>query len=308
MRKDTATVRSEDVLMPFVLEHANVRGTLVSLDATSRDILVSHDYPPPLARALAELLAAAVLLASSLKLDGSLIVQLSGDGPVRLIVVECNDALQVRATAQWDAGRVLALGDDASLADLAGGSAHGRLALTLDPRDAGTLYQGIVSLDSTSIAASIEHYLATSEQLQSRLWLRPDAGTVRGLLLQRLPGADAVDDATWSRLGRDADAMSQRALGEATLTGILQTMFAHDDLRIFDVRPVAFRCKCSVARVANALRIAGRDEIEAALAERGVVEVTCEFCNRRYSFTADDARALLAGAAPDSSANTGVVR
>jgi len=308
MQREAATARNDDVLMPFVFEHANVRGALVSLDATSRDILVSHDYPPPLARALAELLAAAVLLASSLKLDGSLIVQLSGDGPVRLIVVECNDALQVRATAQWDAGRVRELGDDASLAELAGGSTHGRLALTLDPRNAGTLYQGIVSLDSTSIAAAIEHYLATSEQLQSRLWLLPDAGNVRGLLLQRLPGSDALDDATWARLARDADAVSRRALDAATLTDILRTMFAHDDLRLFDVRPVTFRCKCSVARVANALRIAGRDEIEAALAERGVVEVTCEFCNRRYSFTADDARALLAGAAPDASTRTGVVR
>ena len=308
MQREAAATRSTDALMPFVFEHANVRGALVSLEATSGDILGGHDYPPPLARALAELLAAAALLASSLKLDGSLIVQLSGDGPVRLIVVECNDALQLRATAQWDAGRVAALSADASLADLAGGSTHGRLALTLDPRDAGTLYQGIVSLDSTSIAASIEHYLATSEQLQSRLWLRPDAHNVRGLLLQRLPGADAADDATWARLGREADAASQRALGESTLPDVLQAMFVHDDLRIFDVRPVTFRCKCSVARVANTLRIAGRDEIEAALAERGVVEVTCEFCNRRYSFAADDARALLAGAAPDASAATGVVR
>jgi len=216
--------------------------------------------------------------------------------------------LHLRGTAQWDAERVAALPADASLADLAGGSAQGRLALTLDPRDAGALYQGIVSLDATSIAASIEHYLATSEQLPSRLWLRVDAGCVRGLLLQRLPGHEADGDATWARLGVEADAGVRTALEKPHFAQILQTIFAHDDLRVFDAQPVTFRCRCSVARVANALRIAGRDEIEAALAERGVIDVTCEFCNRRYSFTPAEARALVAGADPASSEPTGVMR
>jgi molecular chaperone Hsp33 len=300
--------RTRDALMPFVFEHAGIRGALVSLDATSRSILGSHDYPRPLARALAELLAASALLASSLKLDGSLIVQLSGDGPVRLLVVECSDALQLRGMAQWDGDRVHALPADASLADLAQGTTPGRLALTLDPRDGGALYQGIVSLDATSVAASIEHYLATSEQLHSRMWLRVLDGRVRGLLLQRLPSDDAHGDATWARVGVEADSGVRSALEQPDFAQVLQTLFVHDDLRIFDARPVTFRCKCSVARVANALRIAGRDEVEAALAERGVVEVTCEFCNRRYTFTPDDARALVAGADPESTASTGVIR
>ncbi|HKP65053.1 MAG TPA: Hsp33 family molecular chaperone HslO, partial [Casimicrobiaceae bacterium] len=308
MQRDSEGAASSDALLPFVFDQANVRGALVSLDTTLRDIVGSRDYPPPLARALAELLAAAAMLAASLKLDGSLIVQLSGDGPARLIVVECNDALELRATAQWNADRVAALGVDASLAELAGGSAHGRLALTLDPRESGNLYQGIVSLDSSSIAASIEHYLATSEQLQSRLWLAANADRIRGLLLQRLPGAEAADDTTWSRVTREAAAAWPPALAQPRFTGMLQSMFAHDDVRIFEPRPVTFRCKCSAARVANALRIAGLDEVEAALAERGVVDVTCEFCNRRYSFGADDARALFARGAEDTGSGMGAVR
>lgn len=308
MSVEVEASRTRDALMPFVFEHASIRGALVSLDATSGTILGSHDYPRPLARALAELLAASALLASSLKLDGSLIIQLSGDGPVRLLVVECSDALQLRGMAQWDGERVRALPADASLADLAEGTTQGRLALTLDPRDGGALYQGIVSLDATSVAASIEHYLATSEQLHSRMWLRVLDGRVRGLLLQRLPGDDAHGDATWVRVGVEADSGMRSALEQPEFAQVLQTLFVHDDLRVFDARPVTFRCKCSVARVANALRIAGRDEVEAALAEHGIVEVTCEFCNRRYTFTPDDARALVAGADPESSASTGVVR
>ena len=284
----------QDALVPFVFEHASVRGAVVDLCATTRDILASHPYPRPLADALAELCAASALLASSLKLDGSLVVQLSGNGPVRLVVVECNDALQLRATAQWDPGRVAALPEDAALVDLAGGAAGGRLALTLDPRNAGVLYQGIVSLAATSIAASIEHYLETSEQLRSRLWLFAEGPRVRGLLLQRLPGHDA-GAAAWDRLCAMSDSTVECALSRTTFAQRLRELFPHDDIRMFDARAVTFACKCSLARVANALRIAGRGEIEAALAERGAVEVTCEFCNRRYTFDPAEARALLAG-------------
>ena len=315
MHADASALAADaDALAPFVVEHAPVRGALIRLEATSRAILGQHAYPPPLARALAELLAAAALLASTLKLDGSLVVQLSGDGPVRLLVVECNDALDMRATAQWDAAAVAALGEHASLAQLAGTQAQSRLTLTLDQRSSGTLYQGIVALDGESIAASIEHYLATSEQLQSRLWLDAKGAGVRGLLLQRLPAATEADDATWTRLTRDAD----RALrappdrvddavptqSHPSFAAVLAHAFPHDDMRMFAARPVRFRCRCSAGRVANALRIAGREEIEAALAERGVVEVTCEFCNRRYSFGVTEARALFAapraGAARDA--------
>ncbi|MGE5171370.1 MAG: Hsp33 family molecular chaperone HslO [Rudaea sp.] len=282
-----------DALLPFLFEDAPVRGALVRLEGTSRAILACHDYPAPLASALSELLAASALLASTLKLDGSLVVQLSGDGPVRLLVVDCNGALDVRATAQWDDAAVAALGARASLASLAGGARHGRLALTLDQRGAGTLYQGIVSLDTTSIAASIEHYLATSEQLPSRLWLLPEGDGVTGLLLQRLPGAEDGDAPAWPRLVASADRALAAAARERAVPRALSRLFPHDDVRVFRARPVQFRCRCSSGRVANALRIAGRAEIEAALEERGIVEVTCEFCGRRYTFTPAQARALF---------------
>lgn len=295
-----------DELLPFVIEHAPVRGSLVRLGDTSRAILGQHAYPPPLARVLCELLAASALLASTLKLDGSLLVQLSGDGPVRLLVVECSDALDVRATAQWDDARVAALGPDASLAALSGGIAHARLTLTLDQRNTGTLYQGIVSLDASSIAASIEHYLATSEQLPSRLWLLPADGAVSGLLLQRLPGAPDTGDDAWLRLVDDADRGVASALDAPASAATLARLFPHEDVRMFDPRPVVFRCRCSTERVAHALRIAGRAEIEAALAERGVVDVTCEFCNRRYTFGPAEARALFALASGDAAGGANV--
>ena len=283
-----------DGLTRFVFDAAPVRGAFVRLDRATRDILACHSYPPALSRALAELCAAAPLIASTLKLDGSLIVQLASAGPVRLAVVECSDALDLRATAQWSE-TAAELPADATLAALAGGREQGRLTITLDPRGGGSLYQGIVALEATTIARLIEHYLTTSEQLRSRIVLATRDGVAAGLLVQRLPGSTAVDDATWSRVERLVDAVeSDVLLAPTSHAGILANLFPEDDLRVFEPRPARFRCSCSSERVRNALRIAGRAEIEAAIAERGDVEVTCEFCNRRYTFAPAEARAVFA--------------
>ena len=290
---------SRDALTRFVFEPAPVRGALVSIDAASRAILDCHPYPPALRRVLAELLAASTLLASTLKFTGSLIVQLQGDGPVRLLVVECTDALELRATAQWDAERTAAFASDATLAELAGGATQGRLVITIDPKGNGSIYQGIVTLETASIAGLFEHYLATSEQLASRLVLATDAGRAAGLLLQRLPGIDAsgehVPDDTWAhsgeRIGQFDPAM---LLAPGTPESLLADWFPHHDVRVFRPKAVRFRCPCSRERVERALRIAGRAEIESILAERDDVVVTCEFCNYRYAFAESEARAVFA--------------
>ncbi len=285
-----------DSLSRFVFEGAAVRGARVRLSATSRAILASHPYPPALARVLAELLGAATLLAAALKFDGSLSVQLAGEGPVRLIVVECNAALALRATAQWDEVAVRALSGDATLETLAGGPQRSRLAITLDPRAGGAIYQGVVELASGSVAATIEHYLTTSEQVASKLALVVDEGEIAGLILQRMPASGSADDATWARA---VDALGAAAPGHVVAAAAadagLAALFADDDLRVFAPAQPRFACSCSRQRVEGALRIAGRDEIEAALLD-GPVEVTCEFCGRRYSFAPDQARALFSNA------------
>jgi molecular chaperone Hsp33 len=283
-----------DALTPFLFEHAAVRGALVRVDATAQAILAAHDYPAAIRAVLTELVGAATLLAASLKFKGSLIVQLQGDGPVRLMVVECSDALGVRATAQWDAPRVARLPAAATLADLAGGPDHARMVMTLDPKGAGPIYQGIVALETGKVATLIEHYLATSEQLASRLLLARDGDSCAGLLIQRLPGGDDEAHEVWTRLCRDVDALAARnLLAPQDATAVLAGLFPHDDLRVFAPRSVAFACSCSLDRVENALRIAGAAEVESILVERGEVEVTCEFCQRRYTLEPAAARALF---------------
>lgn len=289
-----ARVEAHDTLARFVFEHAAVRGACVRLEETLRAVLACHPYPPALQRVLAELVAASVLLASTLKFTGSLIMQLQGDGPVRLLVVECTETLGLRAMAQWDCERTESLGPTASLADLAGGAAHGRLVITLDPKGAGAIYQGIVALETGSVAGLIEHYLDTSEQLASQLLLATESGVAGGLLVQRMPGATDDDVATWERACDALEAIEPAMLlAPIPPTERLAGLFAQEDVRVFRSRNVEFACSCSRARVENALRIAGADEIESILAERGDVEVTCEFCNRRYAFAPAEARALF---------------
>ena len=286
-----------DALTPFVFDRAALRGAVVQLSAASRDVLASHDYPPAVARALGELLAATALLAGTGKLDGSLVAQLRGEGPLSLLVVECDGSLALRATAQWDAAAVAALGPPASLAALAGSAAAARLVMTLDPRGDGNVYQGIVSLRGDSIAASIEHYLATSEQLQSRLRLDVRGTDVAGVLLQRLPASTPDDEDTWARASAGLAAVDAHDLHDGGTADVLRALFPRDDLRVFASREARFHCKCSIERARNALRIAGAAEIEAALADQGKVEVTCEYCGRTYPFDAAAARALFGPAA-----------
>jgi molecular chaperone Hsp33 len=182
--------------------------------------------------------------------------------------------------------------DDALLVDLAGNTQRSRMALTLDPKDGSPLYQGVVALEGGSIAELFEHYLAKSEQIPSRLWLRAGGGRACGLLLQRMPGSEDADSETWQRAvaGIDAAASAFDALDAHTL---LTALFPGDDVRAFRPRSPRFDCSCSRQRVAAALKLLGSAEVDSILAERGAVGVDCEFCNRRYEFDPQEARALF---------------
>src|SRR5215467_15502652 len=195
-----------DSLTRFVFERAALRGAVVGLDAAYRECVGSHSYPPRLTRILGETMAAMCLLANSLKFQGSLILQLQGAGSVRLLVVECDASLTLRATAQWSGD----VADAATLSELAGDPRRSRMVLTLDPKDGGPLHQGIVALEGGSVATLFEHYLDTSEQIASRLWLEADDEQVRGLLLQRMPASTEADTATWARAVSAVDQAQQR--------------------------------------------------------------------------------------------------
>lgn len=278
-----------DSLQRFIFEHAPIRGELVQLAATWQAVTERHAYPAPLRKLLGELMAAGALLAATLKFEGTLILQLHGNGPVKLIVVECTAGHAMRATAKWE-------GDLAEAGDLRTLLGSGRFVINLVPESGKQSYQGVVDLNAESIAAALEHYMATSEQITTRLWLASNDTHAAGLLVQKLPERDAADADAWPRVEHLAATVQAQELLTLAPRTLLQRLFHEEDLRVFEPRPVFFRCSCSRERVTDMLRMLGLDEVRSVIAERGEVEVHCEFCNRRYAFDAVDSEEIFAAA------------
>lgn len=274
---------SRDRAQRFLFEHRDIRGEIVQLDASFADILAIHQYPPGVSRLIGEFLAASVLLATTLKFEGKLILQARSQGQIPLLMVECDSQLQVRAIARGAQQATSARFDQL----LAGG----QLAITIDPVS-GKRYQGIVPLVEDSLAHSLEAYFRQSEQLGTRLWLAASGERAAGLLLQQLPGQLVTDPET-----RQSDWEHAATLGATVRPGelldlagpeVIHRLYHEESIRLFDPLPVRFRCSCSRQRTLNALRSLPAAEIEELLVELGTITMDCEFCNQQYSFQRED--------------------
>jgi molecular chaperone Hsp33 len=307
--------------LKFLFEGLPVRGMVVRL-SDSWQVLQSRREQPfdaPLTQLLGEMSACALLLQSTLKFQGALILQMQGDGPVKLAVAEARNGLQYRATA-----KVLhELPSDAGLAQMLNVHGQGRCAITLDPTDrlpGQQAYQGVVPLSDedgvafTRLAQAIEQYMRLSEQLETKIVLAADLETAAGILVQRIPlEGEANLAATLSPEQQEAiaDAFPRIALKVATLKDeellklpletILHRLFWEEDLRRYDPGVPKFDCNCSRQRVGRMLVNLGPEEVESILAERGEVEIGCDFCGAQYRFDPIDAAQLF-------SSNTGSVR
>lgn len=287
---------SSDTLQKFLFEHAPVRGEIVHLDQTWRSVIERHEYPAVLRDLMGELAAAAVLLAATLKLHGSLVLQIHGKGAVKLLVVECSGNLELRATAKWE-GELT----HGTLRELVG---DGRFVITLDPRDGNQAYQGIVALEGDSVAAILQNYMTRSEQLDTCLWLAADGQHAAGMLLQKLPEQKGQDDDAWERASQLAATLKREELLSLSAAELIHRLYHEEDIRLFDAQGVTFNCSCSRDNVARMLKMLGREEVEDIFSERDDIEVFCEFCNQRYVFDAIDAEAVFADAVSISSNET----
>jgi molecular chaperone Hsp33 len=305
---------SPDSLQVFVFDGAPVRGEIVNIRDSWQAILARKDYPPAVKKLLGDLVAAGVLLCGTLKFNGSMIIQAQGNGAVRLLVLECNEHLVIRATAKLNDDIDLStLADDANLSDLINPDGQGRLVITLDPADrkpGQNPYQGIVALSDhgepvTSIAEAITLYMRDSEQLETRLWLASDEDSCGGLLLQRLPnmgGQLKMDDETategWSRLQMLSDTVTDEELLSLEPKVLMNRLYldesAHHGVRSFDERPIKFGCRCSRIKVADMLKMLGEEEVNSILLEKDTVETNCDFCGQVYIFDAVDCKQIFA--------------
>lgn len=309
-------------LQRFLFDGAPVRGALVRLTEDWRALLQRREqaggYAAPVAALLGEMTAAAVLLHTNIKFAGALVLQILGDGPVKVAVAEVQPDLAFRATASV----VGEVAPDAPLADMVNVLGQGRCAITLDPRQQQPglkPYQGVVPLIDDhgqrlpTLAAMLEHYMHRSEQLDTRLVLAADEQVAAGLLIQRMPTsgqgnlagtaagrgrADETDgDEDFRRIAWLAASLKREELLNLQGDAILHRLFWQERLLRLVPQGEAvvphFACTCSRERVASMLRGLGVQEVEAILAEQGEVDVACEFCGQRYRFDPVDAARLF---------------
>jgi molecular chaperone Hsp33 len=300
LRMPTETPRPTDRVRRFIFENRPVRGHWVALEQAWRELRAHTRYPRPVEELLGEAVAASVLLAATLKFRGTLTFQLQGNGAVSFLVAQCTHDFRLRAVARCDEEAVLALSgrrSGAAFRELVG--SEGRVTVTVESDERSARYQGIVPLAGGSLAASLETYFASSEQLPTRVRLAADETHAGGILVQKLPAPEGLGDedpglAAWEEAERGLSSVGPAELLAAPVEDVLGTHFPRHDLRLFRGAAVQFECRCSAGRVASVLRALGAGEIHDVLREQGSVTVTCEFCQRPYRFDSIDIEALFA--------------
>jgi molecular chaperone Hsp33 len=298
MPTDPNSAAPDDFLHRFQLERAGVRGALVRLEQCWQRIRANGDYPEPLADLLGQAVAASALFTSTIKFDGRLSIHLRDSGPLRLLFADCTHDGRLRGIVRWEGAPPAA---DIRLDPAA------RLAITIENSTTDARYQGLVPVEGTGLGQAFEGYFDRSEQLPTRIVLATGNGRCGGIMLQQVAdhgGSMAGDPDGWNRAGHLI-----ATLGSAELLGlppdeVLLRLFHEEGVRLQPAQPLAFECSCSRSRVAGMLRSLGREESDSVLAEQGSVDVTCEFCNRRYVFDEADIAEVFADAPPGSDGPT----
>ena len=280
-----ADVEAGSFVQRFLFEDLDISGVVVRLRESWQRMHARRDYPPHIRMLLGELAAVTTLIGSNLKRPGRISVQLRGDGPLSLLLVECTESLRLRGMARADerttAHRLIELFGD------------GQLALTLQDDHAPGAYQSLVPLDGETISEVFEHYLSQSVQQPASLMLAADETHAVGLLLHKLPEADERDPDGWARISRLAATVTMRELASLPPLRLLPRLFPEETLRLFVARPVRFHCPLDWDKVRRLLQSLGREEVDSILRENGEVLIHDEVCNHDYRFDEAEIAALF---------------
>ncbi len=278
----------DDYLSRFLLDDLDIRGAVVRLGPAWRKMIENRDYPAPVGRLLGEMSATTLLLGDKLKQPGRLTIQMRGNGPVSLLVIDCDEQLQIRGMA-----RCATQPEEHSVPALLG---DGQLLLSLDMPSMREPYQSIVPLDGESIAEVFEHYLGQSEQLPARFFLAASSSAAAGLFLQKLPSADQRDADGWARVEALAATVKAAELLSLPAEELLLRLFPDETVRLFPARIVVHNCPEDWEKVRFLLRSLGPAEVYAVLREHGEVLIKDDICNREYRFDAPAIDSLFSDA------------
>ena len=272
-----------DYVQRFLFENLDIRGRLVCLTAAWRRMNEGRGYPAAIAELLGHSTALAAILGANQKDAGRVTLQVQGSGPLKLLIAECSFGMKIRGMAQYGE---LGAGEKNPFG-------YGKLAVTLEEGRSGQVYQSIVPLEGGCLAEIFEHYLAQSAQLSAFLRLYTGTGAVCGLLLEKLPGADARDSDGWTRVTQLAASLALAQTVDAQPYDLLVRLFPEELLRVFRLNPVEYHCPYDVENVKRVLRGLGRAEVESILEEKGEVVIRNEMCNHEYRFDRAAVEALF---------------
>ncbi len=285
----------QDTLSKFIFKHTPMKGGAVKLTTAWKAMRHYQQWPLSVTRLVGEMTAGSILLASSLKFEGSLIMQVQGDGPVRLAIVEVRNGLLVRATVKMN--ETEAVDDAMGLKALVNAHGKGRCAIMLDPkdrRDGEPLYQGVVPLTGETVADALMGYMQQSEQIHTKLWLAADEESAAGLMLQQMPdfgGKDEElknDDDSVNRIETLAATITDEELLTLTPQEVTHRLFWEEAPEYFEPLEPKFACTCSREKIEAMIRNLGEVEALQIVKDEGKLEVTCDFCGRTESFSAED--------------------
>ena len=279
-----------DLRSRFLIETCDVRGQLVHLDRCWADARARTQYPQNVSTLLGEAFAASALLAGTIKFDGKLTLQVRGEGDVHLLVVQVTNDGNMRGLARWK-------NEPDSTVPLNAFGADARMIITIESEQGAEPYQGIVPLEGESLADSIKHYFAVSEQLKTQVYFAVSDSAVSGLLLQALPPAEQIsaDNDGWSRATALADTVTEQELLSTDMQTLLHRLYHEEQVRLFESSALSFHCSCSKERTDNMLIGLGEAEVQDIVKEQGSVSIACEFCDANYNYDAVDVAALFKG-------------
>jgi molecular chaperone Hsp33 len=274
-----------DTVVPFVFESLPVRGALIQLQKSWQRMQLGHSYQSSVMETLGHSAAATGLIAQSLKFDGTITMQLTGDGPLAMLVMQCTSELELRGMACAPE-----VSSQASFEELV---SRARCAITVDAGAMERPYQGIVEVTGDSLANSLENYYTRSAQIPSHIQLVSEPSSCGGILLQQMPEKASPLEDDWRRLGMLAATLRPDDISDGVGIDLLAHLFAEDDVRVFKPKSATFKCRCSRKRAEEVLRMLGTEETNAACEEQGRIDVTCEYCGRTRSFDAIDVSRLF---------------
>lgn len=270
-------MKEADSLQRFIFEQAPIRGEIVHIEKTFQDIMNQRFYPPMVKNLLGEALVSCLLLASSIKFQGRLSLQFQGDTRLPLILVQCDHELNIRAYAKCTEGL--------EIIDYATAFLQGQMVLTISQDNQTQAYQSLVPIQATSMAENLMAYFAQSEQIPTKVWLAVSEDMAAGMLLQLMPGQDSAQrEQFWEYAVQLGQTVREDELLTIDNQTLLYRLYNEAELRVFESRSTRFQCRCSQQRMRSVIKMLGAEDAQNLLQEKGVVEITCDFCNSKYTF------------------------